>query len=183
MPRSPVAQTTGWEPSRSPSCWKAYTTVPSPTADIPALTASHRSGRAWRDSGTSRAQPTTASTTIGTLTRNTAPHRKCSISSPPRSGPTDTPTLFAAVHRPIATDRSRSSGNTALMRAGVLAMIIAPPTPSADRAAINCPGVTDSAAPADASPNTTNPAISIRLRPNRSPSVPKAISPAATVSA
>ena len=52
-----------------------------------------------------------ASMQIGTLTRNTEPHQKCSTRSPPASGPMATPSPETPAQMPMARPRSRLSWN------------------------------------------------------------------------
>jgi hypothetical protein len=84
------------------------------------------------------------------LTRKTEPHQKCSSSSPPTSGPAAAPTAATALHTPMASARSRRSGNTARSTDSVAGMIIAPPTPSSTRAATSTCGLPAAAASAEA---------------------------------
>lgn len=65
------------------------------------------------------------------------------------------------------------------MTARVTGMIIAALTPAATRAAIIVPAVGASPATTLAAPKTTNPAISMGLRPRRSPMAPSGSNSAA----
>ena len=53
--------------------------------------------------------PMMATAAIGTLTRKTEPHEKCSSSQPPLIGPAATPTPTIAAHSPIAFARFTGS--------------------------------------------------------------------------
>ncbi len=91
-------------------------------------TGSIRPGFGSLDSGTSRAIAITATITIGTLTRKTEPHQKCSISRPPVIGPIAIASPTAPAQMPIALGCSARS-KTFMMMASVAGMASAPPTP------------------------------------------------------
>ena len=110
----------------------------------------------------------------GTLTKNTDPHQKFSSSQPPVIGPAATAMPLTALQIPIALARSPGSVNTLVRIASVAGKISAAPMPISAR-----PTISDSADPtdpanADVAPNTTSPAISVRLRPYLSPIPPAA---------
>ncbi len=73
----------------------------------------------------------------------------------------------------MARRRSAGSGKTSTTIDRVAGMIRAAPTPSAPRASISCRGLSDIAAAKEATPKTTRPAVSTRLRPKRSPRLPE----------
>lgn len=132
------------------------------------------------DSGTSSTTAATASAATGTLTRNTEPHQKWSIRTPPMTGPPARPTDETAAQMAIALGRSRSS-NSCTSTASVPGMRNAAPRPMNARAAMRASGEPAQAATADPRPNTARPVTSARLRPNRSDNAPDVSSrPAST---
>jgi hypothetical protein len=103
-----------------------------------------------------------------------------SSSSPPVSGPSPIPTAASAAQMPIALPRSLPVKRLAMMES-VAGMISAAPIPIAARTAITSLAESATRAPRLASPKIVTPAWSARLRPKRSPSVPKtSSSPAKT---
>ncbi|MDQ0949988.1 hypothetical protein QFZ24_003911 [Streptomyces phaeochromogenes] len=114
---------------------------------------------------------------IGTLIRKTEPHQKWSSSQPPMIGPSGMPSADAAEMTPTALVRSvggKSEGRTD-RASGITS---APPTPITARATttqVTSPARAPTSEPARKTPSPT---ISIRRRPNRSPS-----SPAGSISA
>ena len=106
------------------------------------------------------------------LTQNTAPHEKCSSSSPPVTGPIATPSPENPAHTAIARPRSRGSRKTLARIDSVAGMISAPPMPMNARLAMSC--VVESAIAAEIEPsvNTTSPVCSAPLRPKRSLRLP-----------
>ena len=73
---------------------------------------------------------------IGTLTRKTEPHQKCSSSQPPITGPSGTAIPAVAVQMAIA--RPRYCGGKMLVKIdNVEGMMKAPPNPISARLAIN----------------------------------------------
>ena len=96
------------------------------TARAPPGPASARVGS--REFGTNQIAPATAAITIGTFTRNTDPHEKCSRSQPPEMGPSATPTPVTAVQiadrggallgvgEDVHRDRQRGAGRSAPRR-------------------------------------------------------------------
>ena len=72
---------------------------------------------------------------------------------------------------PTAFERA-SGGNALVMIDNVDGITNAAPAPATARQTIRKLGPVAAAASAYAAPNTTNPAMSVRLRPNRSPSAP-----------
>ncbi|MNS65769.1 hypothetical protein D3C72_989500 [compost metagenome] len=113
-----------------------------------------------------------AISTIGTLTRNTEPHQKCSSSAPPSTGPKAAPPEATEAQMPMARARSFSSQKLSRISDSVAGIIMAAPTPSSARAAISMPALGAKAAASEAPPNTARPAMNRRLWPRRSPSVP-----------
>src|SRR3989475_6222429 len=77
-----------------------------------------------------------ASSTMGTLIRNTEPHQKYSSSSPLTTGPKAAPPEATEAQMPMASARSRSSAKLRRIRDSVAGIIMAAPTPSSARAAI-----------------------------------------------
>ena len=108
---------------------------------MPAITCSEPARSQGRDAsgrlaGMKRHASGSASSTMGTLMRNTEPHQKCSSSRPPTTGPSAAPPEATDAQTPIATARSRSSANARRRMDRVAGIIIAAPTPSNARAAI-----------------------------------------------
>ena len=87
-----------------------------------------------------RKPSTSAVTTMGTFTRNTEPHQKCSSSTPPSIGPDAMPIADTPAHTPIAFARSRGSWNTLVMIESVAGMMNAAPTPMSARVPISIAG-------------------------------------------
>ena len=83
---------------------------------------------------------------IGTLTKNTEPHQKCSSSQPPVIGPAATAIPATALQMPIAFARSLGSRNMLVMIASVAGKISAAPMPIRARPTISVSA--ESAAPA-----------------------------------
>ncbi len=108
---------------------------------------------------------------IGMLIRKTDPHQKWSSRKPPTSGPSGMPRAEAAEIMPTALPRS-SGVNIAGSTASDSGMISAAPTPITARAATTA--FTSEAREPRTEParKTPSPVISIRRRPNRSPSRP-----------
>src|SRR5256885_1574263 len=84
-----------------------------------------------------------ASSTMGTLIRNTEPHQKYSSSSPLTTGPKAAPPEATEAQMPMASARSRSSAKLRRIRDSVAGIIMAAPTPSSARAAISKAGEGD----------------------------------------
>ncbi|MNI36718.1 hypothetical protein D3C73_907810 [compost metagenome] len=123
-------------------------------------------------SGASTRVAMKATTTTGTLIRNTEPHQKCCSSQPPMIGPSAAPTMATEPHIAMAMLRSRSSWKLSPIKANVAGIIAAAPTARKARAAISCAAVAENAAANEAMPNTTSPIRNIRRWPMRSPRVP-----------
>ena len=107
----------------------AHTTTTSPMTDSVAPTRSGRLACSLRESGTSGSAHRIPAAAIGTLSRNTDPHQKCSSNSPPTNGPMAIAEAARAAHNPIARWRSAESRNMSVMIASVDGMISAAPTP------------------------------------------------------
>ena len=108
----------------------------------------------------------------GTLIRKTEPHQKFWSSTPPSTGPSATPPDITALHTAIALPRSRSSWNRLRIRASVLGIRVAPPTPSSARAPISMAALVLYAATRDAAEKVAAPSRSSLRRPIRSPIEP-----------
>ena len=106
---------------------------------------------------------------------------KCSIRNPPEIGPSAMPSPATAAQAAIAFGRSLE-GKMLVRIESVVGMIPAAPRPIRARDAISIVASLERAASEDPSPNTTSPAISARLRPNRSPRLPAASSRPANTS-
>ena len=117
----------------------------------------------------------------GTLSRNTAPHRNCSRTTPPRTGPIAAPAEKLVIQIPIAVLRCRGSWNMLRIRESVDGASVAPDTPSSARATISISGEVENAASTEVTPNAAAPISSSRRRPIRSPRLPIVISAPATM--
>ena len=118
---------------------------------------------------------------IGTPTRKTEPHQKCSSRAPPTSGPMAAPTAKLAPQTPIALVRSASifehraeqrQGGRDQRRAG----------DAEERAGGDQhPALVEKAASAEAGPNAAAPINSSLRRPIRSPRPPTGMSAPASM--
>ncbi len=124
-----------------------------------------------RDSITAQAVTPIATMPIGTFTQNTADHEKCCVRKPPRSGPIARPRPEMPAQIPIACG-SCLRGNAATRIDSDSGFRSAPPTPCTARKPISWVSVCASAHAADESVKITRPTMKMRLRPNRSPSLP-----------
>ena len=113
----------------------------------------------------------TATTTIGTLNKNTDPHQKWSNNAPPTSRPNGTLMAAMPAQMPMALARS-SRGKTSTMIESVGGMIMAAPRPMIVRDAINCSVFAEYAANTLDMPRTTMPVSMIRFLPKRSANDP-----------
>ena len=111
----------------------------------------------------------------GTLTRNTAPHQKCSSKAPPAKGPMAAPAEPVAPHIPNASARSRSSSKVWRRMAKVQGMIIAEPNAMNARAAIKAATLGEKAASTEPRLKMHSPVISNWRWPIRSARVPMGI--------
>ena len=132
-------------------------TVQTSSADRRRSTARRPSGSkrpAWgsRDVGHEQAAGDAGRrSTIGTLTRKTEPHQKCSSSQPPATGPSATAMPGSPAQTPMALARSLGSVKTLVRMASVAGKMRAAPTPMAARAAISASARSASAASAEVS--------------------------------
>lgn len=132
--------------------------------------------------GSARAPTARAKIPSGRLIRNSArqsvPSRSALSSTPATIGP-------ATVDRPMTGPSAAKAllicagGKRSRISPKACGVISAAARPCSTRAAISDPADGASAHAADASTNPARPVISIRLRPNMSPSRPPAIRPAA----
>ncbi len=118
------------------------------------------------------ATATSATATIGTLISITQRQSAYSVSSPPNSTPLAPPAALTALHTPSARNRARPSGNVVVRVASAAGATAAAATPCTARAATNCHGSCANPPAAEAIPNTINPPVKIRRRPNRSHDLP-----------
>ncbi len=132
---------------------------------------------------TVRAATTPATSTIGTLRKNTHRQPRPCTSRPPSSGPAGSATLPTPAQIPIALACSPRSGNERLMIASVPGSSSAAPMPCTARATIST--LTDGADPhaSEAKPKTASPVSTTGLWPRRSPTVPAASRSAASARA
>lgn len=121
--------------------------------------------------GTHSAMSTSATATIGRFTRNTEDHPKCSTVNPPNTGPSALPAPANAAQVAIAFGRS-PGGNTDVTIDSVAGITNAAPAPMAARQAMSIVGPVANDAASAATPNTPSPAITVGLRPKRSPIAP-----------
>ena len=106
---------------------------------------------------------------IGTLSQKIHCHEMPSITAPPISGPSATPSPLTPDQTPSARPR-RSAGTAVESSVRLSGAMIAAPRPWTARAAISVPVLGASAAAADAAVNSASPATNMRRRPKRSPS-------------
>ncbi len=171
-PPAPTPSTGAEVHPRPGASMTAHSVMVSPAMDRPEPTRSGGRATGSLESGSSGTDSSSASTTIGTLTRNTEPHQKCASSRPPTIGPSARPTPEVAAQMPKARCRSRLSGNMFPMMDSVDGLISAAPMPIEARAAISAPIEPARAAQVDPARKNTSPARNVRLRPNRSASEP-----------
>ena len=154
---------------------RPQTIADSPAVDSTAPTRSSRGEEGSRDSGTSITAPSSASATMGMLTRKTLFQSKCSSSQPPVIGPAAMPSPETPAQIAMAFGRS-CAGKMFVRIESVVGMIAAAPRPISPRDAISSVADPDSAASAEPAAKMTRPVISARLRPKRSPRLPAVIS-------
>ena len=136
-----------------------------------------RSGRApsgcgSRDFGSRMYPATSATAMIGTLTKNTEPHEKCSSRNPLATGPTAAPPPEMPAQMAIALPRS-CGGKTLVRIDSVAGMTNAAPRPMTARPTMIAVGaVAERRRTASRTGTPTRPACSAPLRPKRSPMVP-----------
>ena len=121
----------------------------------------------------------TATSTIGS--RNVQRQVSTSTMNADTYRPIMPPLPANPAHRPIARARS-SGGKVDVMTDSVTGMIIAAPAPDPMRATIITVALGATAATAADNPNSTRPAWSTGLRPQRSPMAPTGMSRAASAS-
>ena len=122
-----------------------------------------------------------SNTITGTPARNTEPHQKYSISSPPTNGPMIAPAEKLEIHMPIANVRSLGSVNMLVISERVEGASVAPARPSTAREKISISALREKAARTEAAPNAAAPISNSLRRPIRSPSVPIVIRNPATM--
>jgi hypothetical protein len=116
-----------------------------------------------------------ATATMGTLTRNTEPHQKCSSSQPLLTMPMAAPEPAKAAQMAMA--RGRSAGrNTAARIDSVPGISRAAPRPWVARTAMRAAGSSTSVAASDMDPKIASPHSRAPFRPKRSPIAPAVIS-------
>jgi len=121
-----------------------------------------------RDSPSTVATSTTASTPIGTLRKKIQCQSRPCTTAPPTTGPTATPSPLMPPQMPTAAVR-RFSGTAWASRVRASGITAAPPSPWIARAAVSSHDDVASPAASEASVKTTRPARNIRRRPMRSP--------------
>ena len=132
----------------------AYTTPTRPNITCSEPRASH-GRRDWPpQAGMAGSASNKATTTTGTLMRNTEPHQKNSSSTPPTTGPSAAPAEATEAQMPMARARSRSSWKTWRTIDRVAGIISAAPTANPARAAISAAALGAKAAHSEARPNS-----------------------------
>ncbi len=132
------------------------------------------------DSTTAHRQTATAMMPIGTLTQNTDAQPKLSTSTPPTTGPIAMPRPEMPAQTPIASGIC-SRGKALTRIDSESGFISAAPVPWRQRAMISCVSESATAQSAEKIVNSTTPTMNMRLRPNRSPSLPPSRISAANV--
>ncbi len=160
------------EPQPLSGAWMIpYSSVTRPMIESRAPKGSSLESWGSRLVGTRKCPATSAVRQIGTLTRNTEPHEKCSTSRPPANGPMAIPSPDTPAQMPMA--RARSEPSKVLVSIdSVVGKIRAPPTPIKPRAAISAPVEPAVEANAEQAANRPSPAVSTPLRPSLSPREP-----------
>ncbi len=144
-PTAKAARIDGAPQPRSGASITAQTIADRAAIDRPAPATSSLGFSGSRDSGTNAATPTSATATIGRLTRNMLFQLKCSSSQPPVIGPTAMPMPETAAQAAIALGRS-CAGKMLVRIDSVVGMIPAAPRPISAREAISASAVSDKAA-------------------------------------
>jgi len=134
-----------------------------------------------RDSGTAKASSGTATRATGTLSQKIACQLTPSTTAPPTTGPSATPRPETPPQIPIAMARF-AAGTDAASRVSESGIMAAAPSPCTARATMRDSELVDSAAAIEAAPKTRSPAIIVRRRPHRSPTVAAVSMTAAKVS-
>ena len=142
-----------------------------PSASVESATPGKSSGGTpgRRDSGSQRSPKKAASSTNGTLTRNTQRQSATSTSTPPTTGPSASPSPATADQIPAALARS-SGGKSTTSKDSAGGITHAAATPISARAAISSPTVCAAAASTDVTAKPISPSTNTRRRPNRSAS-------------
>ena len=137
---------------------------------------SRRRARWPRDSGTKAATSTTAMTTRGALSQNTARQSRIATSAPPMTGPAAMLSPNTDPQTPIAFARSLGSGIAFTTIANATGLSIEAPTPWSTRAATKSSADGAKAHRVDAIPNVTRPVRNTRRRPHLSAIAPEVMS-------
>ena len=128
-----------------------------------------------------RSVRTIATSPIGTLTKKIHSQPRCSVISPPTSGPIATAPPIVAPQTPNAVARS-APWNSCPISASEVANIAAPPTPCRPRARLSRVGSPEMPQRKEAKVKIPKPIEKTRRRPSRSPSEPAVSRKAARVS-
>ncbi len=124
--------------------------------------------RAARAGGSTQSTSGTTTTTVKTLSRKIQPHQKCSTSAPPTTAPNGVAKATPAAQIPNARTRS-SSRNRMPMKAMPIGSTTEAPTAITTRMEISTPTLGANAVAAEAAPNSSRPASSVRRYPQRLP--------------
>ncbi len=165
------------QPCSGPSC-RTRMRPTTATAETSAPTVSNGWAARSRELGTDFRVMARATATR--ITGRTKSHRQVATSTrrAERNMPRMPPPPATPVQTPMALPRC-SAGKVEVMTARVMGMIIAAPTPLATRTASSISAVGARPAAMFAAPKTPSPAISMGLRPSRSPRAPSGSSRAA----
>src|SRR5690349_11035926 len=125
-------------------------------------------------SGRTMAATASAARPNATLNQKIPRQFHAPTSAPPRTGPSASENPDTAAQTPSARLRLRSSGYSCRIIDKVPGSLAAAPSPMTDRAAMSIPMLGATAASAAPAQYTPAPASMIFLRPNLSPSIPKA---------
>src|ERR1700733_10914549 len=151
---------------------KPNTSANSPTVQVstPGMSIGARSGSPWL---TNRRNATiVVGTAITRLTYRHHRHEISCVSTPPSSSPTAPAPPATAPKIPNARGQSSVPANVTVKSDSADGASSAPNTPCVARAATSRPNDCASPPTAEAPENPSNPAISVHLRPNRSPTLP-----------
>ena len=129
-----------------------------------------------------RSVSTIAAIPTGTLTKKIHSQPRCSVISPPISGPIATEPPTVAPQIPIALARSRPS-NSCAISASAVANIAAAPAPWKPRARLSTVASPERPQANEATVNRAKPKLNTRRRPIRSPTEPATSRNEARVSA
>jgi hypothetical protein len=125
-----------------------------------------------RNSGRRRGPRISSDPITGRASRNTEPHQKYSMSTPPRIGPIALPAEKPEIHTPMAVARCPGSRNMLKIRERVEGAIVAPAMPISARAAMSVSALHANAASSEATLKNAAPISRSWRRPMRSPRVP-----------